>query len=333
MQYFDDPVKYFEQLAAKEKEKKSIKHHATAIGFTYITVLLVGVFWATAALFLLSRLGISQNWFYKVISDTGVLQFVQTLLSLIMFTVPFYVLFKWSGDNSRDVFPLGRAEKGTFLPLALIGIGFCAFANIANSISGQIFLNLGFPDPFVDAEYPSGIFGFALTFISTAVMPPLVEEFAMRGVVMGILRKFGDGFAILTSAVLFGLIHANFQQMVFAGFVGLVLGFVAVKSKSLWTAIFVHFFNNLLSVAMYYISEGAGITAANVIYMVLLIISLFCGILGLYMFSLKEQNTFKLDKRDTLSREGKKYLWFFISPVIIIAVALTLFEAIFLRIG
>lgn len=330
---FRDPAEYINKLITVKKEKAEIRRHGTAIGITYIAVLLVGIYWAKAVVFLLSKLGISQNVFYNAVSNPGVLQFIQTVLSLVMFTIPFFILFKCSGESSKEIFPLGKAEKGTFLPLVLIGIGFCAFANIANSVSGQIFLNLGFPDPSQDVEYPRGVLGFALTFISTAIMPPLVEEFAMRGAVMGILRKFGDGFAILTSAILFGLIHANFEQIVFAAFVGAVLGFVTVKSGSLWTAVLVHSINNMLSVCMYYISENIGMEISNGIYIVILILSLTVGIVGIYLFAKTGEEAFVLKKADLVSREKKRYLWFFTSPLIIIAIVLTLFETIFLRMG
>jgi len=328
---FRDPEEYINTITGLNREKTEIRRHGTAIGITYIAVLLVGIYWAKAVVFLLSKLGFSQNAFYFAISNTGVLQFAQTLLSLLMFTIPFFILFKCSGESSKEIFPLGKTEKGTCLPLVLIGIGFCAFANIANSISGQIFLNLGFPDPFQDVEYPSGILGFALTFISTAIMPPLVEEFAMRGAVMGILRKFGDGFAILTSGILFGLIHGNFEQIVFAAFIGAVLGFVTIKSGSLWTAVLVHSVNNMIFVCNHYISEKMGTEASNGIYFVILFVSLAVGIIGIYLFAKTGKDAFKLKKAELVSREKDRYLWFFTTPVIVIAIILTLYEAIFLR--
>lgn len=328
---FRDPEEYINTITTLNREKTEIRRHGTAIGITYIAVLLVGIYWTKAVVFLLSKLGFSQNAFYIAISNTGVLQFVQTLLSLLMFTIPFYLLFKNFKESSNEIFPLGKAQKETFLPLVLIGIGFCAFANIANSISGQIFLNLGFPDPFQDVEYPRGGLGFALTFISTAIMPPLVEEFAMRGAVMGILRKFGDGFAILTSGILFGLIHGNFEQIVFAAFIGAVLGFVTIKSGSLWTAVLVHSVNNMIFVCNHYISEKMGTEISNGIYFVILFVSLAVGIIGIYLFAKTGKDAFKLKKAELVSREKDRYLWFFTTPVIVIAIILTLYEAIFLR--
>ena len=331
MQYFDDPVKAIEYMERKNAEKKHIKRAASAIGITYIAVMIISVFWAAALLYILRKLGISQNWFYNLVEDAGSLQFIQVIMSLIMFTVPFLILYKWSGYPSKEIFPLGGVKKGTFLPLSLIGIGFCSFANIANSISGQIFLGLGFPDPSNDVEYPLGIFGFALSFLSTAVMPALVEEFAMRGVFMGILRKFGDRFALITSAILFGLIHANFEQIVFAAFVGLVLGFVFLKSGSLWTAIFVHFFNNLVSVLMYYLCEDASLAFANVIYSLYLAITLILAIIGMYLLSTRDERAFEISDTDMLCRAKNKFTWFFASPAIILSVIITLIIAIFLR--
>ena len=36
--------------------------------------------------------------------------------------------------------------------------------------------------------------------------------FACRGLIMGILRKYGDGFAVLMTAAVFGLMHGNLTR-------------------------------------------------------------------------------------------------------------------------
>lgn len=45
--------------------------------------------------------------------------------------------------------------------------------------------------------------------IGVAVIPPLVEELGFRGVMLSALRRYGDGFAVLVTAVAFGIFHGN----------------------------------------------------------------------------------------------------------------------------
>ena len=77
------------------------------------------------------------------------------------------------------------------------------------------------------------------------VLAPIVEEIVFRGVVLGALAKFGQTFAIVASAVLFGLFHGDFSQGGFAFCTGLVLGFAATRYSLGW-AIGLHIFNNLV---------------------------------------------------------------------------------------
>lgn len=83
--------------------------------------------------------------------------------------------------------------------------------------------------------------------IRTAVLPAFFEEFVFRGILLGQLRAYGNGFAVLLSAVIFGLFHGNFKQIPFAFLVGLVLGFILVQTNNIWIPIAIHFFNNLFA--------------------------------------------------------------------------------------
>ena len=90
-----------------------------------------------------------------------------------------------------------------------------------------------------------------LNFLCAAVVAPLVEEFVFRGVIMQPLRRFGNVFAVVASALLFGLSHGGPSNIVFAFLCGVALGFVVIASKSIWVGIAVHFLNNFYAVASY----------------------------------------------------------------------------------
>lgn len=64
-------------------------------------------------------------------------------------------------------------------------------------------------------------------FLYTAVFAPVGEELIYRGLVMPQFQRYGKVFAIVTSALLFGVMHANLFQMPFAFLTGLVLGYTA----------------------------------------------------------------------------------------------------------
>ena len=74
-------------------------------------------------------------------------------------------------------------------------------------------------------------------------LAPIFEEVLVRGAVMHYFEKYGKVFAIVTSAILFGVFHANIIQGIFAALIGIVLGYIAIE-YSVWWAVALHFVNN-----------------------------------------------------------------------------------------
>ena len=72
---------------------------------------------------------------------------------------------------------------------------------------------------------------------------PLAEEIVYRGFLMRGLERNGRFFALVTSSLVFGLMHGDFQQSMFTMTVGLLFAYVAMR-YSLWYALLLHIFNN-----------------------------------------------------------------------------------------
>ena len=91
-----------------------------------------------------------------------------------------------------------------------------------------------------------------LSFLSLVVMAPLLEEWLCRGVILkGLLnRGYSPAVAIVWSASMFGVMHMNPYQAIPAFLVGLLLGWIYWRTRSLWTVIFIHAVNNGISVAL-----------------------------------------------------------------------------------
>lgn len=101
-----------------------------------------------------------------------------------------------------------------------------------------------------------------------ALTPAICEEVLFRGALLrGLMTRFGKGTAVALSAVLFGLFHLSIYRFVPTLVLGLILGYLAVVSRSLWTSVVFHFTNNgaLLAVAHLGRGERRGEVAANLV--------------------------------------------------------------------
>ena len=82
------------------------------------------------------------------------------------------------------------------------------------------------------------------------VLGPILEETLFRGMILQSLRPWGDRLAIIVSAVLFGLAHLNLYQGLPAVLLGLLFGFVTVKTGSIVPSAIMHILYNSLTMTM-----------------------------------------------------------------------------------
>ncbi len=98
------------------------------------------------------------------------------------------------------------------------------------------------------AEPIDSVTQIILMCLSTAVVPAICEEILFRGVILTNLMPYGRSTAIIGSALLFGLMHGNIFQFLYTTLMGIVLGCVYARTKSIYNVMLIHFFNNLISV-------------------------------------------------------------------------------------
>ena len=90
-----------------------------------------------------------------------------------------------------------------------------------------------------------------IVLISVSVFAPFFEEWLCRGIILrGLLKKMKPGWAIVISALIFGLIHMNLWQAIPAFIIGVILGYVYYKTGSLKLTMLMHCVNNTLSVIL-----------------------------------------------------------------------------------
>ncbi len=308
-------------------ERREIKKISRLSGGAFLSLLVASTIFGIILLIGLVIFGFSEEKARELLQNSYLQQFVQIILSTFMFVIPFAFFFKCGGYKISEIVSFEKPKTKNWVAIVLMGVGFCSFANIAVSMAAAVFEGFGINYEVDYGENPTGVFGVILTLISTAVIPPLVEEFACRGVMLGALRKFGDSFAIIVSSVMFGIIHGNFQQAPFAFLIGLILGFVTVKCNSIWPAILIHAYNNLMSVIFQYAFIGVSTELQNVIYTFYMIICLFVGILGILLIK-GDTEILKLSPAETEACEKQKYKWFFLTETIIFVILICIFNSL-----
>lgn len=319
----------FEEMIREKENKKAYRRLARIIGIPYFICFAISFFWSEIYLLSASYIGISAKEAIDFVNKPGINQILQIFLSLLLFTFPFILSVIISGKTISETVILSKPKKNSLLPYLLLGFSFCIFSNVAVSYAGGLFESFGVDYSVDFGENPTGLFGILLSIIAVSIVPALIEEFAFRGVVVGVLLPFGESFAVFSSALLFGIMHGNFEQMPFAILVGIVLGFVRIKTGSLWATIILHFLNNFISICIDYLNKIVSAQVIDIFYAVFISFALLLLIPSFILCEKRfKDSAFSLENGDGNKKEKEKYKFFFSSPIIIVSVALYFLEAV-----
>ena len=93
------------------------------------------------------------------------------------------------------------------------------------------------------------IFGkYTVIYLAQAMIgAPIIEEFIFRKLLIDKISTHGEGIAIITSAMLFGLMHGNLGQFFLAFFIGLVFATIYTKTRNIKYTMCLHFMINTIA--------------------------------------------------------------------------------------
>jgi membrane protease YdiL (CAAX protease family) len=246
------------------------------------------------------------------------------LMEVFCIFIPFFIAALLSNrENKHSIFNFEtpRSVK-LFISAIFSGFMICMAANI---ISGyfQVFLEqFGLNGEVPSFPTPTGAPAILLYIVSISITPALVEEFALRGVVMQPLRKFGDKFAIIISGLVFALLHGNATQTFFAFIVGTTIGYFVVATGSIWTGVAIHFANNFFSVIINILNARNEALATDV-YQKVMTLAFIIGIIAFVLFAL-DKNRVRLATPDMGLTGGQKVASYIFTVPMVAAIVLFL---------
>lgn len=127
-------------------------------------------------------------------------------------------------------------------PIILWGVVLMVAANIVIEPLLEFFPT----EAYEQVQTTVGVGGWAI--LSTVIAAPILEEILFRGLIFeSCSERFGRGLAIFVSAILFGLVHVVPVQMVSGFVMGLILGYVYLRTRSLISVIVLHAINNAIA--------------------------------------------------------------------------------------
>lgn len=120
---------------------------------------------------------------------------------------------------------------------------------------------------------------FMAMFLLMGILGPLNEELVCRGIFYQSYKRSGTMLqAMLLSAMLFALMHMNFNQAAYAFVIGMIAVLLVEATGSLWSSVLLHVTINIQPVFLMYMEDGADIQEAEELLtndLLLLVISVY----------------------------------------------------------
>lgn len=218
-------------------------------------VIQLGVTMVAMTIYMVYRMGSSTelatdpNFMLQIQKELSTPGMPSSILTMVVIGAEFIVFALW-------YFILVRKEDKSHLKVSMNIWNIVKIILLAATVQLTITLLLNVILPYtgnVYTEYMKHMEGLVgavniPTIITTVLLAPIAEECMFRGITMKMMEKYAPLMAAnILQAALFGLYHMQLVQGIYAFVIGLVLGYVAIKTKSILTTILLHMGINGLS--------------------------------------------------------------------------------------
>lgn len=177
--------------------------------------------------------------------------YLEFMLCGAIVTIPVLALFMHMDTNrkkrSNQYILYEKPKPASYLVLILLGAASCIGGNSLIELSGLSKLSTSY-EIVAELLYSSSL-GIELLVIGLVV--PIAEELVFRGLVFNRLKEIlSPVWAILLSALAFGVFHGNLVQGIYAFLLGLFLAYSCERYKTVLAPIILHSSANIVSVIL-----------------------------------------------------------------------------------
>ncbi len=249
-----------------------------------------------------------------------------TILQLVIFILPsiFYYLIKGKRLETDPFFHMIKPSHIVFVIVSalvlLCGLLLMKYGQYV--LFDEMFASQSLMD---SAVTEGGELNGIGVFIAYVFIPAISEEVFYRGVILSEYKIYGSVNAVVFSALCFAFMHFSFENFFVYFFAGLVLGMVAVVTRSLLSSVLLHMLSNLISL---YGSDGflrITIQKSGEFFMGFLLLALF-GLSVVFLLSRLEQVYSSYAEKppiETIPASSKdNLLRVFFSPAFLVLIAI-----------
>lgn len=301
---FKNGILDYTKVSKKKINKKEnttnifiIKRQMKSIGFILGTAIII--YFGMQTIFSLIGAFILPTIFENILTAEDTSMILQILLQVVSLGLASIFVFAYSDKNQETKkIKLKSKIKIIFITIFLV---FALQFILSGIIYPAVGLDYNITDTFA-TDSTSNFLSKIILIVTLAVTPAIFEELFFRKAIIDFLSPYGKKMALLISALLFGIIHMNLSQGLFAFIIGLIFGGIYLYTNDIKLTMLIHLINNGIG-ALEMILPEAGVIVTIIALLAICIV----GLIILIVEILKKQTREKL-KQKIAARISKEEL-------------------------
>ncbi|MCI7766827.1 MAG: hypothetical protein MSJ26_02445 [Oscillospiraceae bacterium] len=219
---------------------------------------------------------------------------VDYLVRISVRILPLFYLMKKINMPKKIFMPTKIYNKPLFfiaVPMAMLTFG---VATVLSNIQHTSAALMGV-DPTFSITIPRNRLCLVLSAVLTVVIVPVISEVVHHGIILQILKQFGDGYALIVTSIIAALTSCNFHIFLFTFTIMLITGFFVVRSGSILTGFIMRI---VISGSVYFLTFLKTVGLPEGVYMTitsaLLFVYISAGFAAVSVFIKKHSNKINL---------------------------------------
>ncbi|MBQ3547177.1 MAG: CPBP family intramembrane metalloprotease [Clostridia bacterium] len=215
---------------------KPIRKTFSIIGFSLCIYIAVGIFMQLVFTNLPAAIWGTDNWYY----NTTWGQWISSFVPMYVFALPVFALIMREIPSKKP----NENKIGVGKMVVYFMISYCILyaGNIIGTVLSLLFSGGKAQNQIAEIAMDTN----PLKVVVMVILAPLFEELIFRKLMLDRIGKYGEKTAIILSAFAFGLLHQNLFQFLYAFGVGLIFGYVYMRTGKIRYSVILHTIINFM---------------------------------------------------------------------------------------
>lgn len=311
-------------------EANSMRHVYKVLGISLLVLTLLDMLHTFIVPYLLGKLGFDIYYDFfarRLYGSEWLIMALKLIFEVLKRSFPILYCYKYLRMPLKVMLPMKVTNEALYkyaVPIMLLAAG------VDSAATGVYRFILGSVNISADPAYrlPDDPVQLAVSAVLYVVLIPALSEICTRGVILQLLRQFGDGFAIICTAFISAAITYNITNFCYAFLVTAIIGYFTVRTGSVKTAVKMRItaagFAYLVFIEEKLLPQGIG----GVVIMATLFAAIMTGLIAVIRFMLRHSDKLGMSMRSRyLTFSDKCYaaitsvpmvLWFSLTLIMII---------------